>query len=184
MTPVLVLVDLQNDYFPGGAMELVGADEAVAHARIVLKQFRTAGRPVVHVQHIATRPGATFFLPGTAGAEIHPSVYPLPEEPVVVKHFPNSFRETDLEVRLRALEAEELVVCGMMTHMCIDATVRAAGDLGFGCTLLRNACATRDLSHAGETAPAAMVQTALLAALGAAGARVCTAEEYLGSTRL
>lgn len=179
MPHALILVDIQNDYFPGGAMELVGAAEAGANARLALERFRAAGDPVIHVQHVSTRPGSTFFLPDTAGAEIHACVAPLAGEAVVVKHYPNGFRETPLLERLRAVGADHLVVCGMMTHMCVDACVRAAADLGFGCTVLGDACATRDLAHGGQLVPAAMVHAAFLAALAGAYAAVTTTGEYL-----
>ncbi|MDR3684999.1 MAG: cysteine hydrolase family protein, partial [Geothrix sp.] len=165
MTQALLLIDLQNDYFPGGAMELVGSPEAGLRAGTLLQAFRRAGRPIVHIQHLAARPGATFFLPGTPGAEIHPSAAPLPGEIVFQKHFPNSFRDTPLLEHLRGLEITQLVLAGMMTHMCIDTTVRAAFDLGFQCQLAGDACATRDLARQGLAVPAAQVQTAFLAAL-------------------
>jgi len=165
MTQALLLVDFQNDYFPGGAMELVGSPEAVTQAGILLQAFRRAGRPIVHIQHLAVRPGATFFLPGTSGAKIQAGVAPLPGETVFQKHFPNSFRETPLESHLRGLGITQLVIAGMMTHMCIDTTVRAAFDLGFSCQLAGDACATRDLARQGLKVPAAQVQTAFLAAL-------------------
>src|SRR5512141_1719951 len=101
MTTALVLIDLQNDYFPGGTMELTGADAAVANAALLVKAFRERRLPVIHIQHIAKRAGATFFLPGTRGAEIHPMVQPAAGESVLVKHFPNSFRETALLGELR-----------------------------------------------------------------------------------
>ena len=110
----LVLIDLQNDYFPGGRFELFGAPAAVAKARLVLDYARRTCLPVLHVRHEADRPGATFFLPGTPGAAIHPDVAPLPGETVVCKHFPNSFRETALQTRLTALGVTHLVVAGML----------------------------------------------------------------------
>jgi nicotinamidase-related amidase len=177
MTQALLLVDIQNDYFPGGAMELVGSPEAVIQAAALLQAFRRAARPVVHIQHVATRPGATFFLPGTSGAEIHSGVAPLPDEAVFQKHFPNSFRETPLLEHLRGLGVTQLVVAGMMTHMCIDTTVRAAFDLGFQCLLAGDACATRDLARSGATVPAAQVQAAFLAALDGTFAKVLSAGE-------
>jgi nicotinamidase-related amidase len=177
MTQALLLVDIQNDYFPGGAMELVSATEAGARAGALLAAFRKAGLPVVHVQHLATRPGATFFLPGTKGADIHASVTPLPGETLVTKHFPNSFRDTPLRSDLQGLGITELVVAGMMTHMCIDTTVRAAFDLGFTVRLAGDACATKDLARPGSTVPAAQVQTAFLAAIDGTFARVLSADE-------
>ena len=172
MTRTLLLIDLQNDYFPGGAMELVGSLDAVRQAEQLLAAFRRKGLPVVHIQHLSTRPGATFFRPGTAGVAIHPSVQPLPDETVFQKHFPNAFRETPLLAHLQALGTTRLLVVGMMTHMCVDTTTRAAADLGFACELAQEACATRALVWAGETVPAAQVQAAYLAALDGTFAQV------------
>ena len=159
MKTCLILVDLQNDYFPGGSMELAGMETAAANARLLLDGARGAGIPVIHIQHIAARPGATFFIPGTAGAEIHPLAAPGAGEPVVVKHYPNSFRDTNLLQLLKENGAGSLVICGAMSHMCIDATTRAAFDLGFACTVVDDACATRDLTFRGMTVKAPEVQT-------------------------
>lgn len=161
----LLLVDIQNDYFPGGSMELVAMDAAARTAARVLARFRKDGGSVYHVQHVSTRPGATFFLPGTEGVETHASVAPADGEPVIQKHFPNSFRDTALLETLKKDAIEGLVICGAMSHMCIDATTRAAFDLGFGCTVVSDACATRDLQFEGRTVPAADVHAAFMAAL-------------------
>jgi len=176
MTTALVLIDLQNDYFSGGAMELVEAEEAVAQARTLLRAFRTRALPIFHIQHIATRPGATFFLPGTPGAGIHAAVEPLAEETVVTKHFPSGFRETALLENLRAVRASRLVLAGMMTHMCVDTTVRAAADLGFECLLAQDGCATRALQFSGRQVDAQQVQLAYLAALNGAFCKVQPAQ--------
>ena len=177
MTKALVLIDLQNDYFPGGRMELHGADAAVATAAGLLEAFREQGLPVVHVQHVATRPGATFFLPDTPGVEIHEAVRPREGERLVVKHFPNAFRETGLQAALTELGATQLVIAGMMTHMCVDTSVRAAADLGFQCQLAHDACATRALSFGGRQVAAPDVQAAYLAALNGSFASVRAAAE-------
>ena len=177
MATALLIVDIQNDYFPGGAMEVVGAKAAAAEAARLLATFRQHARPIVHIQHIATRPGATFFLPNTAGVEIHESVRPSPGEVVFPKHFPNSFRETPLLDHLRAVGITELVIAGMMTHMCIDTTTRAAADFGFKCFLAHDACATRALSLNGVHVAAENVQTAYLAALNGLFAKVLSAHE-------
>ncbi|MCE9657929.1 MAG: cysteine hydrolase [Burkholderiales bacterium] len=181
MTTALVLIDLQNDYFPGGTMELVGAQAAVSRAAALLAAFRGRSLPVFHIRHIALRPGATFFLPGTPGAKIHPAVAPAEGERVVTKHHPNSFRETTLLQDLRAVDAKSLVVAGMMTHMCVDTTVRAAADLGFSCSLAHDGCATRNLQFGGATVDAANVQLAYLAGLNGAFATVGSAEELAGA---
>jgi nicotinamidase-related amidase len=172
MTTALLLVDIQNDYFPGGAMEVVGAAAAADRAASLVTAFRQQALSVIHVQHIAARPGATFFLPNTAGAEIHESVCPGPGEAIIQKHFPNSFRETPLLEHLRRLNTSRLVIAGMMTHMCIDTTTRAAADLGFQCSLASDACATRALSFNGVQVPAESVQIAYLAALNGLFAKV------------
>lgn len=175
----LLLIDIQNDYFPGGKMELDGAETAARQAAKLLQCWRDRLLPVVHIAHEAVRPGAGFFLPGTAGQKIHPLVLPRPEEKVITKNFPNSFLKTPLLEMLRALEVHRLVIAGMMTHMCVDATVRAAKDLGFHCTLVHDATATRDLAFAGSTTPAAQVQTALIAALSAVCDGVLATEEIV-----
>ncbi len=175
----LLVVDIQADYFPGGRMELAGATEAATQAARLLFAFRDKGWPVVHVRHVSVRQGSTFFLPGSPGTEFHPLVAPRADEAVVTKHFPNSFRETPLLGLLREAGARELVICGMMTHMCIDATVRAAFDLGFGCVTPPDACATRDLAYQGGIIPAAHVQGAFLAALGAVYCRLACVTECL-----
>ncbi len=179
MNECLILIDIQNDYFPGGKMELVGIEAAADKAARLLAEFRAAGLPVVHVRHVAARPGATFFLPDTAGAEIHAKLAPQAREPVVTKHFPNSFRETDLLKILKAAAIDSLVVCGAMSHMCIDATVRAAADLGFACTVAADACATRDLTFGERTVKAADVHAAFMAALSAAYAGVAATDEII-----
>jgi nicotinamidase-related amidase len=175
----LLIIDIQNDYFPGGAMELEGAQAAGANAGAALAAFRANKQPVFHVRHLSVRPGATFFLPGTKGAEIHTSVAPASGEPVIEKNFPNSFRATGLKQQLEHAGIKHLVVAGMMTQMCVDSSVRQAADLGFKVTLLSDACATRAQSFGGETVPAAQVQRAFLAALNGLFAKVQTTDEYL-----
>lgn len=173
----LVIIDIQNDYFPGGAMELEGADAAGQKAGAAIQKFRKQGLPVVHVRHLSVRPGATFFVPGTRGAEIHASVEPVPGETVIEKNFPNSFRDTQLKAILDNQNIKNLVVAGMMTHMCVDASVRQAADLGFKVTLLADACATRAQGYGGETVPARQVHAAFLAALNGFYAKVVNTHE-------
>jgi len=181
MNAALVVVDIQNDYFPGGRMALDGSLEAAANASRLLAAFRERRLPVLHVQHVSLRPGATFFLPDTPGVGIHATVAPQDGEPVLRKHFPNAFRDTGLEPQLREAGATQLVVAGMMTHMCIDTTVRAAFDLGFACRLAHDACATRALAFGGETVPASQVHRAFVAALHGAFATALTTPEILAS---
>lgn len=177
MTEALLLVDIQNDYFPGGAMELVGSSIAGAKAGNLVQAFRRKSLPIIYIQHISTRPGAAFFLPNTFGALIHRSVAPQEGEVLFQKHYPNSFRETGLLDHLRAHRITGLVIAGMMTHMCVDSTTRAAADLGFQCTLAHDACAAKDLSFDGVVVSAENVQTAFLAALEGLFAKVLSVEE-------
>lgn len=177
MAQALLIVDIQNDYFPGGAMELVGSPQAAERAAGLLVAFRGRGLPVIHVRHVSLRPGATFFLPNTEGVKIHSSVAPASAETVIEKHFPNAFRETPLLEHLRREKIDRLVIAGMMTHMCIDTTTRAAADLGFDCRLAHDACATRDLAFGGAKVAAKDVHHAFLAALNGAFAKVSGAQE-------
>ena len=179
MKTALLLIDIQNDYFTGGKMELVGSIQAAAATARLLAACRKQCWPLYHIQHISTSPDATFFLSGTAGSEIYSGVSPLPGEPVMVKQFPNSFRETDLLERLRDDGVDTLLICGMMSHMCVDATVRAAFDFGFSCIVIHDACATRQLTFDGVTVPAAQVQASFMAALGAVYAQVKSVAEIL-----
>ncbi|MDR2974509.1 MAG: cysteine hydrolase [Propionibacteriaceae bacterium] len=175
----LIIIDIQNDYFPGGRFPLVNPENAADRASAALNAFRQAGLPVIHVQHINTHPDATFFLSDTSGADIHPSVRALPDEPVVIKHVPNSFTDTGLADLLNQLGVTELVICGMMTHMCIDTSVRAAKDHKFPVTLLHDACATRDLEFNKTPIPADQVQAAFMAALSGMFARLSTTDEAI-----
>ncbi|MDY7574775.1 cysteine hydrolase family protein [Actimicrobium sp. CCI2.3] len=165
MHTALLIIDIQNDYFPGGTMELVGADAASRQAKLLLDAWRANNLPVFHVQHIAPQPDATFFRPNTVGAQIHENMVPIAGETLITKATPNSFHDTSLLESLRAAHITHLVVVGMMTHMCVDSTVRAASDLGFVCQVVHDACATRDLTFGVHTVPAATVQATFMAAL-------------------
>jgi nicotinamidase-related amidase len=180
MTRALLLIDLQQDYFPGGALPLDEPDAAVAVAARVLGAFRDAGDPVFHVHH-AGASDDPFLVEGTPGAEFHPSVVPGDDEEVVRKESPNAFLDTDLDARLRHDEVRELVVVGMMTSMCVDATVRTASDLGYDVTVVADGCANPALEHGGRSVPAADVHAAFLAALGSAYATVVDADELLAA---
>jgi nicotinamidase-related amidase len=176
MNNCLILIDLQNDYFPGGNMELKEINKAAVNAQLLLKKFRTANLPVVHIQHFSVRPGSTFFLPETAGVEINELVAPLKDEKVVTKNYPNSFRETGLLEIIEKIKCKRLVICGAMSHMCIDATTRAAFDYGFSIDVAEDACATKDLTFKGETIRAAEVHASFMAALSVPYADVLTTD--------
>jgi nicotinamidase-related amidase len=181
MTSALLIIDIQNDYFPGGAMALHGPEAASANAAKLLAAFRGRKQPVIHMQHISTRPGATFFIPNTKGAEIHESVRPAAGETVFRKNYPNSFRETPLLDHLRRANVTQLVIAGMMTHMCVDTTTRAAADLGFACSLAHDACATRALAFGGVQVTPEQVQVSYLAGLNGLFAKVLPAADLLNA---
>lgn len=165
----LLIIDVQNDYFPGGRMELSGAEQAGNNTQKILEYFRKNNLPVVHIRHIAVNEGADFFLPETSGSEINAVVSPKASEKVVIKHFPNSFRETDVLEYLQKKGIKKLVITGMMTDVCVDATTRAAFDLGFSNTVIGDATATRDRNLNGQTVKASEIQRSFLAGISALG---------------
>jgi len=179
MNKALIIIDVQNDYFDNGSMTLVGMDAAAANCARLLAGFRARGAPIFHIQHLAAQEGATFFVPGTPGSEIHEIVTPDANETLVTKHFPNAFRGTELDSLLREAGISELVICGAMSHMCIDTSVRAAFDLGYRCELAADACATRDLEFDGKTVVAAEVHAAFMAALSSPFSAVMSTEDIL-----
>ena len=179
----LILVDIQNDYFKGGRMELVGMEAASTKAKALLSFFRDNRWPTFHIQHLAAAKGATFFLPDTKGAEIHTSVKPQSDDLVIQKRYPNSFRDTPLLNELKNAGVAEVVICGAMSHMCIDATTRAAADLGFKCTLIHDGCATRNLEFGEKTVSADEVHASFMAALNAAYAKVVSCTDYIANIK-
>lgn len=183
MQTALLLIDLQNDYFPGGACELHEAEKAVSQAACILRFFRKHNRPVFHVQHINQSKDAAFFVPDTPGVQLHDSVAVQSGETLLTKHAPDSFFQTSLSAQLDAQSIRRLVVCGMMTHMCVDTSVRAAKNFGYSVTLLEDACATKDLFHRNERVPAPMVQAAFMAALDGKFAEIATAAEWKAHAR-
>lgn len=181
MNTALVLIDIQNDYFPGGRFELFRPAEAEKRARQTLDFFREKDRPIFHVQHVSLYAGASFFLPDTPGVAFREAVAPRPGERVVVKHTPDAFFETDLAAALEEAAIQKLIVCGMMSHMCIDTSVRSAKRLGYEVVVLEDACTTRDLIWDGETIPATTVHRTFMAALNGAFATVRPTDTFLAS---
>jgi nicotinamidase-related amidase len=175
----LLIIDIQNDYFPNGKMELFEAESASKKAQLLLKKFRSDNLPIIHIQHVAVSPNATFFLPNTEGVNIHTNVEPIFGEEIMVKNYPNSFRDTGLLPFLQENKIENLIVCGMMTHMCIDTTVRAGNDLGFKIILIHDACATKNIEFNGKVTKAKDVQTAFLGALDGSFCEIISTEKYL-----
>ena len=164
MREALLIIDVQNDYFPGGANALHNPYEAEKRIQKLISESRAIRRPIVYIQHI-NPPDDSFFLEGTKGAEISERIRPEKGDKVIVKRYPNSFLETELDTYLKSLQVDTLVVCGMMTHMCVDTTVRAAMDYGYRVKLVADACATMDLHLNGEVIPADTVHKAFIATL-------------------
>jgi nicotinamidase-related amidase len=135
----LLIIDVQEFYFPsGGKLPLVNPEAASAKAAEVLQMFRNQKLPVIHIQHVG-------------GSPIHKNVTPLPGEKLITKKEANSFNGTDLLTYLKSLNIKRLVICGMQTQMCVEATTRAAYDLGFKCIVVEDACTTRNLKYGGRT---------------------------------
>lgn len=179
MNTALLLIEYQNDYFLNGRMPLEKSTEASQKAQEALQVYRAKQLPVIHLQHISTRPDAVHFLPCTKGVEFHAPVQPLRNETIIKKHYPNSFKDTALLNHLNKNHIHHLIIAGMMTHLAIDATVRAAYDAGFSCTVLHDACATKNLEFNSMIIPSQNVQNAFLAALQPLYANVISVKDLL-----
>ncbi len=171
MKEALLIIDVQNDYFPGGTNELPGSIEAERMIQKLLLESRQTGRTVIYVKHLNSE-GCGFLVEGTHGAEIASCIAPLPGEKVITKRCPSSFLGTDLYQYLLENGIEQLVVCGMMSHMCVDTTVRAAMDYGIKVRLVSDACATMALTWNGITYSADLVHNVFMASLNGVFAEV------------
>ncbi|MGE0020216.1 MAG: cysteine hydrolase family protein [Draconibacterium sp.] len=150
----LVIIDIQYFYFPGGDMELSEPEKAAEKAKQLLDFFREKNALVVHVKHE--------YNPG---GEIYKLVAPLETEKVFSKKEVNSFLGTGLEEYLKQNQIKKLVLCGMQTHMCLEGATRTGHDLGYECTVIKDACTTRDLKFDDVTVPAKQVHYSTLATL-------------------
>lgn len=177
----LVVVDLQNEYLPSGKLPLINIEAAADNAAKVIADCRAKGDAVIHIRHEFANNEKPAFVPGSSGAEIQPAVAPKGDERVIVKNYVNSFRETDLKRALDDQAIEEVVVVGAMSHMCVDAVVRAAADLGYSVTVLHDACATLDLEFNGVKVPAAQVHATMMAAFEFGYAKVTSTQDYLSA---
>lgn len=176
----LILIDIQKDYFQGGAKELQQPEAATKQAALLLEAFREAELPLFHIQHaMPPERGLSFLIEGTKGAEIHPLVAPKEGEAIVVKTYPNSFFNTDLHEQLQAKGITNLIICGMMTQMCVSTTARAAMELGYTSTIASDATASLALELEGELVPAEIVYRGNLAALNGSVSRVSKTDTVL-----
>lgn len=163
----LLLIDIQDVYFTPGPLLLNRPEEAAKKAEVLLNQFRKEGKVVIHVRH---------NFKNLSG--IHESVKPIEGEKIIQKDFPSSFLKTDLQEYLKENEIEHIVISGMMSHMCIDTTVRACQNYGYEVTLIEDACTTQDLQYRGNKIPAQMVHEVFMASLNGKFAKVMTLEEF------
>ena len=163
----LLIIDVQDFYFPGGDSELVNPQVAADKTALILKYFREKGMPVIHVKHESK-----------TQSDIQKTVTPAEGEKVITKKEVSSFNGTELNDYLKSLGVKNLVICGMQTHMCVEGAVRAGYDLGYKITLLHDACATKDLKFGDEVVPAKMVHLSTLSTLKAY-AKVVSVEEFL-----
>ncbi|MDA7946164.1 MAG: cysteine hydrolase [Hyphomicrobiaceae bacterium] len=175
----LLLIDIQNDYFEGGRWPVDKMQQVSANAARLLEHARKTDQAIFHVHHEFLTDDAPFFRPGTPGAEIHASVSPEEGERVILKHSPNGFQNTSLHEELEAQNITELVICGAMSQMCIDATTRAGADLGYRITVIEDACGAKEQSFNDKMVPAPMVHAAFMAPLSGTYAQVVTTETYL-----
>jgi len=164
----LLIVDVQEFYFPGGRMQLENPELAGMNAGLLLDHFRENEMLVYHVRHN--------FEPG---GNIHPYVKPLNGEVVISKDQVNAFAGTGLLELMQKDSVEQLVICGMQTHMCVEAAVRAAHDFGFSCLLASDACATRALQFEEHIIPAKNVHYSTLNTLQGSYARVVPTDTIL-----
>ena len=179
MNTALLLLEIQNDYFPNGRTPLDKSLEASSKARDILTAFREKNRPIIHVQHISTQPDAAYLLPCTKGADFHQTVQPVKGETIIKKHYANSFKDTQLLNHLIKNQINHLLICGMISHLTVDATVRAAHDLGFSCTVLEDACAAQQLTFNQHVISADDAHHAFMAALQSSYAAVLNTNAYL-----
>jgi nicotinamidase-related amidase len=163
----LLVIDIQDFYFPGGRSALVAPEKAAANAALLLDKFRKDKLPVIHVRHNSE-----------PGGKINDFVKPLPGEKIVSKDAVNCFLGTDLLDFLKTNKIDTLVICGMQTHMCVEAATRAASDFGFKCILIHDACATKDLKFGDKTIKAEDVQYSTLSTLKNY-AQIKSTEEYV-----
>ena len=138
----VVMIDAQLEYVTG-RLPLTGVGPALEVGAELLTAARAAGRPVLHVQHRGQ--GEGLFGPDSAFFAIVPEVAPEIHETVVEKGVPNAFADGALDAKLKELGVSKIIIAGFMTHLCVSTTARAALDLGYGCSVLAPACATRDL---------------------------------------
>lgn len=178
MNEALLLIDIQNDYFPGGKCVLKNTKTTFNKIQKLENEFHKVNKPVFYIQHISN--GTTpFFFQNTTGADLYRELSPQKNDEIIVKHEPDSFYKTDLQAKLNSHNINKLIVCGWMTQMCLDTTVRSAYSKGYSINVISDACTTKDLALNGEIISANTVNKVFLSALNSKFSKVISTSEYL-----
>jgi nicotinamidase-related amidase len=160
----LLLIDVQREYFAAnGPLWIPDGQIVLSRLRRLLEDYREADMPIVHVRHVEAA-GAPVFAADRSLIETMPEVAPRGLEPIVTKHTPGAFTDTELSAVLTQQAARTLVIAGFMTHMCCDTTARQAVARGLNVIFLTDGTATRNLALGDRTISHADVQAATLAA--------------------
>lgn len=178
MNEALLLINIQNDYFPGGKCALKNTEKAFTKIKKLENNFHKDNKPVFYIKHISN--GTTpFFFENTTGINLYHELSPQRNDEIIIKHEPDSFYKTDLQTKLKAHNINKLTISGWMTQMCLDTTVRSAYAKGYAINVIGDSCTTKDLSFNDEIISADMVNKAFLSALNSKFSKVINTDEYL-----
>ena len=138
----LIVIDVQNDYFPGGKLPLWNAEETLGHIVKAISEAGKQGIDVILVQHVADQSkGAPFFIAGTTGVDIHPEILKAaPDAPVIIKHRADAFNGTDLNAVLDKSGIEEILICGMQTQNCVGLSAISKNAARYKTAILSDCC--------------------------------------------
>lgn len=176
---VILIIDLQNDYFPDGKFPLFNIQSVSENSQEILLAARKHNIPVIHVWHEFLTKDAPFFIKGTEGVKINGKLKPEEGEAVINKNYPNAFRDTELKSLLDRHHYKHIIVVGAMSQMCVDATVRAGLDFGYQITVIQDAVASKEIEFNAINIPAETVQATMMWILSFAGASLMTTQEFL-----
>ncbi|WP_428242378.1 cysteine hydrolase family protein [Gynuella sp.] len=138
----LIIIDIQNDYFPQGKFPLVDSDTVLTRIMHLANQAISASMPVVLVQHIGS-PDGPFFYPDDEGTEIHSQLKQmLAGAPVITKQHADAFWQTDLAHTLETLQVQNLLICGMMTQNCVTHTAISKAADNYKVAVVTDCCTT------------------------------------------
>ncbi|GAA5809424.1 hypothetical protein MFLAVUS_002832 [Mucor flavus] len=182
MSEALIVVDVQNDYFPDGKLPTCSPIETAKACAQLIQKFRQDGKEVVFIKHVMLDSQVKeypFFIKGTHGVEIHDIVKPLPTEKIISKHAVSGFVGTDLKEYLTSKGVKKLVVVGMMIHNCVNATVYSSIEEGFPCIVVDEAVNTVDQPYDGELVKAQDIKKAFLAGIQFSFSKVYKLQDVL-----